>query len=239
MATVLETITDAMRDIGAVALEETPTAAEIQFGLRKLNKLTSTWNTENLMVYAVKQETFPIVGTQPSYTMGLGGDFDTARPDRIVYINVVDVSGNEYGVRLVKWDEFETIRAKYVTSPIPQVAYVSYDMPLAVIQMWPIADDASYNIQVGSWVQIPQFTTLPTNIILPSGYDRALQYNLSLELCPAYGREPSSALVSLAMDSKAQVKRINTTILSMGIDAALTKGGAGTNWQSQLFGGTN
>jgi hypothetical protein len=51
MTTPYNIITRAMKDIGALAAGENPTAGEAQDGLDMLNNMLAQWSNENMMVF--------------------------------------------------------------------------------------------------------------------------------------------------------------------------------------------
>lgn len=81
MTTVRKLITQALRDLGAYAIVEVPTAEDAQDALECLNQMIGTWQTESLVVYAKNQQvfTYPSTGHQ-SMTIGPTGDFVSPPP---------------------------------------------------------------------------------------------------------------------------------------------------------------
>ena len=73
MTTPLDIITRAMKDIGAVAAGEVPTADEAQDGLDMLNDMIAQWSNENMMVFYKTEIIFPTVQNTVQYTLGPGG----------------------------------------------------------------------------------------------------------------------------------------------------------------------
>jgi len=74
MTTPLDIITRAMKDIGALAAGENPTADEAQDGLDMLNDMIAQWSNENMMVFYRTEIIFPCVQNQIQYTLGPGGN---------------------------------------------------------------------------------------------------------------------------------------------------------------------
>jgi len=62
-----------MKDIGAVAAGEVPTADEAQDGLDLLNDMIAQWSNENMMVFYRTEIIFPTVQNTVQYTLGPGG----------------------------------------------------------------------------------------------------------------------------------------------------------------------
>ena len=74
MTTPYDIITRAMKDIGALAAGENPTAAEAQDGLDLLNDMLAQWSNENMMVFYRTEIVFPCVQNQVQYTIGPSGN---------------------------------------------------------------------------------------------------------------------------------------------------------------------
>jgi hypothetical protein len=73
MTTPFDIVTRAMKDIGAVAAGEVPTADEAQDGLDMLNDMVAQWSNENMMVFYRSEIIFPTVQNQVQYTIGPSG----------------------------------------------------------------------------------------------------------------------------------------------------------------------
>lgn len=229
MTAVIDLIYDSMREIGANALEEPATDAEAQYCFDRLNDLIDTWNTESLMVYNTMPNTFAYVGGVASYTMGVGGDFNIARPVKIesAFSRINAGTQNEVDYPMVvttNADEYSNIITKQIKSAFPLVMYDDGGYPLKRLYFWPVPQDSTYAPVLWSWQAIASFTNTSQTISLPPGYKRALTKNLAVEICPAFGAEPSNMLIAQAVDSKAQIKRINYTVDTLetpiGIPAA-------------------
>ena len=74
MTTPYDIITRAMKDIGALAAGEVPTADEAQDALDMLNDMIAQWSNENMMVFYRTEIVFPCVQNRTQYTIGPGGN---------------------------------------------------------------------------------------------------------------------------------------------------------------------
>lgn len=70
MATGLEIISRALKDIGAIAAGETPTPEEATDAFDMLNDLIDQFSNEDMMVFNVTEIIFPVVQGQVQYTIG-------------------------------------------------------------------------------------------------------------------------------------------------------------------------
>ncbi len=232
MATVRDLIKGSLRLIGAIASGETPTADEEQDALLALNDMVENWNLEGLMVYTINREEFALVPGQQSYTMGVGGNFNTNRPLRIdqAYMKILNTGpSTELPIDLVTDDEWAAITVKSTTSSIPRKLWNRNDFPLTHLDLWPVPSAANVLV-LYTWDQIGAFSSANAAISLPPGYAKALRYNLAVELAPEYGKEPGVVVASIARDSKEDIKRINAVPQYMDVDPALMPAQRTFNW---------
>lgn len=73
MTQPIDIITRAMKDIGAIAAGEVPTADEAQDGLDMLNDMLAQWSNENMMVFYRSEIIFQTTQNQVQYTIGPSG----------------------------------------------------------------------------------------------------------------------------------------------------------------------
>jgi len=82
--TALDIIRGSLALTNAVGIDQTLTNAETTQALSVFNDLLEIFNTRKLAVWGVADQTFSTVAGQTTYTIGAGGDWNTARP---VWIN--------------------------------------------------------------------------------------------------------------------------------------------------------
>lgn len=223
MTVVRDLITDAMKEIGALAIDEVASDSDAQFCLRKLNNMIGMWQTESLMVYGRDQNVYTLVANQSSYTIGTGGDINAPRPNEIVDAYVRDTNNNDYKIYVTNNSEdYSDIVTKTVTSTIPTLLYYNPGVPLGTIYLWPQLNDSSYRLVLWTWTILNSFATINDVVVVPPGYERALISNLAISIAAGFGRNPPQTLAIEALGSKAQLKKYNTTVLTMGFDRALT-----------------
>jgi len=73
MAQPIDIISGALKDIGALAAGETPTADAVQDAFYMLNDMVDQWSNESMMVSYKTEIIFPITPGQIQYTIGPGG----------------------------------------------------------------------------------------------------------------------------------------------------------------------
>ena len=96
MATPLDIISRALKDIGALEAGETPTPEAAQDAFEMLNDMLDQWSNEDMMVYYKSEIVFPIVAGQTQYTIGPGGNIKASITGSISG-NILTVTGINSG----------------------------------------------------------------------------------------------------------------------------------------------
>lgn len=217
MATALDIIEGSLRLIGALATGETPSSADSTDALTTMNQLIDSWSNDGYMVFERKREEFTLTALQASFTIGTGGNFNTSRPTTISEAGIIE-NDTELPVEIISQQEFSQIVNKDTQSNIPQRLYYEPEYPLGKINLWPVPSVAN-TLVLYSMKPLSQIATTGTTISLPPGYERALKYNLAVELAPEYGKPIDSIVAQIAMDSKNELQRTNYRPLYMRSDA--------------------
>lgn len=231
--TVRDLVFGALRLIGAVDANASLTAQEAADGMEALNLLIGSLNTERLTIYTIRSEEFTLTGGQGSYTMGPGGNFNTARPVRIEDAKY-KVGDQEYPLRVLNDQEWQSLDLRTLGG-FPSCLHDSGAYPLAVISLWPVPSAAD-KVLLFTWKAISEFTQVTDEILLPPGYGRMLKYNLAVELAPEFNAAVPDSVALIARESKAAIKRLNIQPIYLECDNALL-GTTGTSTMSDFLGG--
>jgi hypothetical protein len=240
MATAYDLIRSALRLVGVYATGEALQIDDATDSLVVLNDLIDSWNAARLTIFTTKSEDFPLIGGQQTYTMGPGGDFDTARPARIDAMsaillfapdNPVEVPIDMYSV-----DEWQLkVPVKATTGTFPQICYDTGDYPLRSLNFWPIPNTTLNLVRIYSWAALAEPAALNTPIAFPPGYQRALRFNLAVDLAAEFGVANLPPVVAqVAIESKAVIKTMN--VPDLGMQSDLMAAPAGYNYKADLFG---
>lgn len=216
MATALDIIEKSMRLFGGLADGESATASEASDGLDALNSMLESWSIDRLMVYHILQENFTWASGQASRTIGTGGNFNTTRPTKIVS-GFTRVNNEDHPFRVVERQYYDAVIDKTVQSNYPEIIYYDATMSTGVIYAYPVPN-ASISVYLNSWKQLQQFSDLTTDLALPPGYRRAIEYNFAVEFAPEFGMEVSDRVERIANASKAAIKRINAPTMVAQIE---------------------
>lgn len=205
MSTALDTITKAMKLVGVIAQNETPTSSEASDGLVSLNNMLESMSLDRTNIYSINQNNFPLVNGTASYSIGTGGDFNMARPVALnnVFIRIANV---DYNLKEIESYDYDSIPYK-LNGEFPQFFYYEPSFPLGRIYIYGVPTTGS--IYIDTWQVITQYTNLATDIIYPPGYNRMITFNLAKEIAPEYGMALTPEAVQIANESLANVKDRN------------------------------
>lgn len=214
MTTARGIVKKALQKIGVLFKNEAPSSDEANDGLDALNGLLGSWGNDSLNIYARTWETVSLVGGTASYTIGASGVFNTTRPSNIVsaYIRSGSV---DYLVTMTDDEAFNTIAFKSITG-IPE--FLSYDggYPLGTIRLYPVPA-SNYSLFLLTEKPLTEFADLDAELSMPKGTERALIYNLGIDLAPEYGQKVTAEHAKTAADSLGAI-RIKTAQVR-GMDA--------------------
>jgi hypothetical protein len=209
-----------------------------------LNDLLETWSIEPLTVYTVAPQTFPLTPGKQTYTFGTGGDFNAKKPDVIEHANLIYQPGSSPALHLpleiltrAKWEE---VRLQAIASPIPTAIYPDSGNPLTSISFLPYPS-AACSVELYTWQAFSAFADLTTAVVMPTGYPRALKYNLAVDMAPAFSisakTNPLYAQIEeIAKSSKAAIQNLNLPAPVMACDPAIARQRTGAGRPSYLTG---
>ena len=230
MSTVLEILKGSLRKIGAIAPGESLASEEASDGLQVLNQMLGGWNTQNLIMLGLEIEEFSLVAGQNSYTLGVGGDFNTAEPIRTDAAFIKYDSNTELPIQIIDNQKWGRLQAKGTESALPTHIYIDHNHPLQKVYVYPTPSEATTLI-LHNYRKFSSFTSLATSLSLPDGYERAIVHNLAIEMAPEYGKTVSNEVIKIASESLADIKRVNIKSNEVGVDPALISSG-GYNWRT-------
>lgn len=202
----IDIIRRSMRLIGALGVGEAPTAEESSDCLTALNALISSWNVDALTIYS---DEFPIVSLksgQSSYSVGVDGDFDIERPDKILRA-YFESNASDFEMAKITQDTYQAIENKNQTG-IPADYVYNPTFPEGTFYVFPVPNQ-DMNIKLFTYKKIPRLKYINDDIIAPEQYERALAYNLAIEIAPEFGQMVTPDVSRIAMEALANAKRMN------------------------------
>jgi hypothetical protein len=223
MSTVRDIVKGSLRLIGALAAGEAASADEQADAILAMNAMLDSWSAEGLIVNARTREEFSLVASTQTYTMGSSGTWNTTRPSRVerVMLEVQSTPVYELPIKILTPIEWAEKQTKESTSEFPSEVWIQGTAPLERFTFWPIPT-AAHKAVIYSEKPLGTYANASTDIDLPAGYERAIRYNLAVELAPEFGKSAPAEVVAIAQESKATIMRLNSQPLFLECDPAIT-----------------
>lgn len=212
-------ITKSFRDIGALKMNEGPTASEVADAILDLNILLDSLSIDSLMVLGSIMEDFPLVAGQQTYTIGVGGDFNTSKPSRIDNAFIQDALNNRYPVAITDKTIYDTYEDALISSARPdELVYdpgpTQQTVQMGVIYMYPIPDASGpYTLYIGEQKPLIEFTNSIDIVTFQPAYFMFLRYALDELLWPQYrddGKPFPPKLAGLKSQAEGRITAMNT-----------------------------
>lgn len=198
----------AMRLIGAVAIGETPSAAEMADSLEALNAMLKSWSAQRLIIHYTTWGNFSLVAGTASYTIGSGSTWNATRPTRILGGFVRDSNGIDHDVRIIGEDYYRRLSLKSNSARPDKLWYNPAGYAIGTCYVYP-TPAAVETIHLFNLVPLTTFTSLTTLIELPGEYEEPLAYNLAVRLAPEFERSVPPAVAALAVQGLDTLKTLN------------------------------
>ena len=219
MTTVSSVLDLALKDAGVLGEGEAASAEMIADTFATLNQMLALWQTDNLFVYGIAENSFSPDGAV-SYTVGTGGDLDMARPNALTSA-FWRRDGLDYPIRLIgTFEEYETLCQKTQAGE-PCLAFYQTTYPLGTLYVYP--QPSTGTIHVTSRIQFPTLATTASAITLPPEYVMPIRLSLAEYICMMNGAEVKPTLGRLAMNARRALRRVNVRIPELGMPAAIPR----------------
>jgi len=204
----------AHRLIGLIRVGQAAAANESAESLLALNALVENWSVERLNIFSIGHAGYALTSGQQVYTYGPGGNFNGPRPIKIVSAFVQIGSGgagnHSYALDLMDETGWRAIRQRGATSEVARKMYCDYAFPSSTIYLWPQPlFTGSVTLELETWTQLQGWATLATDVPLATGYLRALEYALAVELGPHFGLPIKPEVAQIADEAKAAIRALN------------------------------
>lgn len=241
MVTIRKLIESSLRKINVLAGGEDMKPDEGQDALLTFQMMVSGWANETLTIPVTGVVTKTLVVGEPEYTIGIypspqpdplpENHIETPRPQQFITAMIRDSAGTDYRMDIMDAARYSQISRKTNASR-PSRMYVRHGWPMHTIlfESQPYDSETLIMEVLQPLEGILATDSLDTVINLPPGYERALLYNLAVEMAPEYEKTPSGVVLGVAAQSLKMLKARNSRPLLLDVDRALvdTQKGKGT-----------
>lgn len=222
MTTVRDIVTRSLRLIEEVGAGQTARAEDANDALVALIAMLDSWSIDGQLVFTETVEDFSLTGNDGSYTIGTGGDFNTTRPLKIRAATIVEPSGTDRTELEVLSMEEYAYQTDLTVTGRPQRVYYDANYPTGTLRFHPVPSQ-TYTVTLYTEKPLTNFTTVNDTVTMPPGYERALAYNLAVEIAPEFGKQASPAVSRIAIQSRNAIRTQNglNDKMTMVVDDAL------------------
>lgn len=228
--------TTALLLLGVASAEQPISAFAAQHALEALNTLLDSWATERLLTYTRPKIPLVLEPGRATYTWGIStppADIPREPPVRLelALLTVEDTTpGLEWELEIFTQSEYEaSVWLKGMESTYPAMLYLEASQPVARLHVWPVPQIA-YTLQLLPWTAHAPYAGWDDVLPWPNGYQRAMQFNLALELAPQYGVEPSPLILRTAEESKRAIFPINVEVGRLSLMPGRPRGGTALDY---------
>lgn len=226
MTTPNQLCTDALRDAGIIGDGQVVQAKDINRAFNIANWLLAQWARKRWLVYHLIDVSFVSTGVE-SYTVGVGGNFNTPRPDRLEdgnfmrQLNTAPPNQIDYPLALISArEDYNRIRMKQMGT-WPSVIFYDAAYPTGLVYPWPVPQASIYEIHILVKQPLTAFATLAQQLNLPPEYEPALSYSLQRRLRIAYRMPPDPEINELAQDALSTLRGANVQIPELRMPPAV------------------
>lgn len=206
-----------------------------------VNRMLASWSVDRLKIYTESIDRYPLQSPgnpgQTTYFIGPTGDFVAPRPISIHRANIVLTATSpeqHEHVHIMSDDEWA---AKTITElpggPWPYQLYNDGAVPDSKLYLFPFPTFPC-DLELFTWLQLPEFAAVTDTVILPPGYEEAIVYNLAKRISAHYPLESkiTPEALELARSSLADIESLNAPSPVMKVDGAIRAAGEtrGTRW---------
>ena len=238
MTTPNDIILSALKKAGILGVGQSASAEDINDAFNDLNDMLASWQRKRWLIWHDVDVSLVSTGAK-SYSVGIGGDFNIARPDKLeaAYIRQISTSGNQvdYNLRILpSREDYSMIPLKSLTAFTGKIFYDS-GYPLGQVYPYPIPNAGLYELHLILKEQLGQFTTLTQILNIPLEYIPAMKWNLAIRLMASYKLPQDGAIIALAKDALNVIRMANTQVPNLKMPGALINRGMYNIYSDQLY----
>lgn len=238
MTTPQDIVTDALKKAGILGVGQTALAEDIEDGFNDLNDMIAQWQRKRWLVPYLEDHSVVSTGAQ-SYTVGIGGNFNITRPDKLeaAYLRQIQTTGQPVDYILEIIEARENYSAIPLKSLVAFTGRIFYDSayPMGSVYPYPIPNASIYEIHIVVKTQLGQFTSLAQTISLPLEYNAAFKWNLSARMRVSYRLPVDAGIVAMAKDSLNVIRMANTQIPRLRMPGALRNRGVYNIYSDTIY----
>ncbi len=224
----------ALKNASLLGVGQTADPEDVADVFNLLNGMLGIWSRKRWLIWHLLDIGVPVVQTtKRMYSIGVGGDFDFPRPDRLegAYFRQFAVGGSspqgqpvDYWLTLLQsMEDYAEIALKFLTS-WPQAVFYDAAFPIGQILPVPIPNVPNSELHVLIKDTLNQFASLTTPVLLPPEYYEAIWSNLALRVAAAFpGANVNEFTIGIAKAALATIRSANAQVPRLLLPTAMVR----------------
>lgn len=208
-----------------------------------LNSMIDAWGLRELTKYMLLRTATTLVSGTASYTIGVGGTINIARPTEIRQAGLILDTGAatpvEMPIDVLFDDAYARWPEKTYQSSYAQAIWYDHNWAAGLGRIYPlpIPNVGTTQLVIYTPVAIAQFADRTTVYTFPPGVENALEYNIAARIAGPFGREIPDFVATEAKASLALLQRGNLRLSELVVDKVRSVDQGGMTG-SRFMGGT-
>jgi hypothetical protein len=217
IVTVQDIIEAQLRLIGVLDPVEPADAMMITNAIQANNIMLDSWSAKRLMVRALVQEGFPLVAGKASYTIGVGGNFNTSKPMTVTGAFLRDGQSVDTGMSIYSEDQYKARDDKSITQGRPDALWYDPGLTQQAVQtgtiwVYVIPDGTTpYTLFVTQQKMLTEFVNPTDTLTMEPQYFRALKFCGAIEQYYEYRKHTQP----IPMEIKKAARESMSTIMTL------------------------
>lgn len=228
MATAGDLIGLAFRMSGVLGQGQNALTQDTADALVLLNQMMDQWSARRWLVYHLVETVCACDGTI-SYSVGAGQDIAVARPDRIEYAFIRQITQaypNQVDWPLVEIksrEQYSQIALKSMQASPSWYFFYDSGFPYGTFYPWPLPN-SQYELHVGTKAVLDRFASTATSVVLPPAYESAITLNLAVMMREGWQLAERPRLTKLARKALNTIRGSNFQIGALLMPPGITPG---------------
>lgn len=180
-------VTRAMQNRRVLALGRAPTAAEMEYGLERLNQLLKSLAADNAIPWAAEEGTATVTAGDADVTLA-------TKPSRIISVGLVVSATKERPLAPWEIGQYDSLPNK-ATAGDPTIYVVRELAAATTLRVWPVpSSNKTLNYR---YVRVPEDVVQTDPVDLPQEWIEGIEYMLAIRLTAfANGNEDLPAVAA-------------------------------------------
>lgn len=212
--TVGSLILKALNLLGIEEAGDVATDDDLTLGLEMLNLFLDRSSIDPGKLYVRIEDVYTLMVGKGAYTIGpdFSADINTAIPERVsqAYIKNTAVGIDYWMDVTMSQEEYNAMPLKNIQTIPTRILHLK-QYPYAQI-IFNYLPNLAYELHLFSWKPFVRFNDYNQGILLPSGYEAWMAYNLAVSMAPAFGKEAAQSVVMIALDTAKAIDTKNYEI---------------------------